>query len=128
MNRVEIINKVSAKAGDIDQIVGHVLSTFDQDNTYCEVLFIDKSEIAKLNKDHRQIDKPTDVLSFPQIVVPSAKIRLLGSVVICPEVVEEKEESIEEVLKHGLLHLLSYDHESDEAGWGEAESKINKKC
>jgi len=128
MNKVEIINKVSAKAGDIDQIVGHVLSTFDQDNTYCEVLFIDKSEIAKLNKDHRQIDKPTDVLSFPQIVVPSAKIRLLGSVVICPEVVEEKEESIEEVLKHGLLHLLSYDHESDEAGWGEAESKINKKC
>ena len=63
-----------------------------------------------LNREHRGIDRPTDVLSFPvDEVGPAAGPRELGDVVICPE----HTESLVEATVHGVLHLCGYDHESD---------------
>ena len=125
MNTIEIINKVSAPVENIEKIVNDSLAVFEKDNIYCEILFVDKTEIAALNKEHRTINKPTDVLSFPQISVPSAAISVLGSIVICPEVVAEKNELMPDVIKHGLLHLLGYDHEKNEREWDKAAAKID---
>jgi probable rRNA maturation factor len=66
--------------------------------------------IRALNREHRNRDRPTDVLSFPvDEGGPSAGPRELGDVVICPEHTED----LIEAVVHGVLHLCGYDHEHD---------------
>ncbi|HMJ95530.1 MAG TPA: rRNA maturation RNase YbeY, partial [Thermoleophilaceae bacterium] len=66
--------------------------------------------IQALNREHRNLDRPTDVLSFPvDESGPSAGPRELGDVVICPEHTED----LIEAVVHGVLHLCGYDHEND---------------
>lgn len=68
-------------------------------------------EIRALNAEHRGIDRPTDVLSFPvDGDGPAAGPRELGDVVICPDCTE----NLEEAVVHGVLHLCGYDHETDD--------------
>ena len=72
---------------------------------------VGEGEIRALNREHRDIDRPTDVLSFPvDEGGPSAGPRELGDVVICPEHTED----LIEAVVHGVLHLCGYDHESDD--------------
>ncbi len=88
--------------------------------------YVSKEEIQRLNRETRNLDKPTDVLSFP--VHEKGKIQegpdgviSLGDVVICLEVVRESvegeqvkaEKRTKELIIHGLLHLIGYDHEDD---------------
>ncbi len=71
---------------------------------------MDAEAIRALNREHRNFDRPTDVLSFPvDEGGPSAGPRELGDVVICPEHTED----LIEAVVHGVLHLCGYDHESD---------------
>ena len=76
------------------------------------VEIVDADRIRELNREHRGIDKPTDVLSFPidgaGDDVPGP--RELGDVVICPE----HSHDLTEVTVHGVLHLCGYDHEVDD--------------
>jgi len=75
------------------------------------VALVEPDEIARLNREHRGLDRPTDVLSFPvDEAGPVVGPRELGDVVICPE---HTENAVEAVV-HGVLHLCGYDHESDE--------------
>ena len=63
-----------------------------------------------LNREHRSIDRPTDVLSFPvDEAGPATGPRELGDVVICPEQTAD----LTEAVVHGVLHLCGYDHETD---------------
>jgi len=94
------------------------------DKLEVEIMFVDNNEIKSLNVKHRDIDTPTDVLSFPQSQFKEAKENILGSIIICPEIVKEKNEDISDVIKHGLLHLLGYDHEENEAEWEKAAKLI----
>lgn len=71
---------------------------------------VDAERIRELNREHRGIDKPTDVLSFPiDGAGDVAGPRELGDVVICPE----HSHDLTEVTVHGVLHLCGYDHEVD---------------
>ncbi|MFT7184326.1 MAG: putative rRNA maturation factor [Oceanicoccus sp.] len=80
-----------------------------------ELLLTNNDEIQKLNKEYRNLDKATDVLSFGY-----EDPEHLGQVVISVERAEEQAEGIgntlEEELKflfcHGVLHNLGYDHET----------------
>jgi probable rRNA maturation factor len=75
------------------------------------VQLVGEDEIRTLNREHRSIDRPTDVLSFPMDEDgPSAGPRELGDVVICPEHTED----LIEAVVHGVLHLCGYDHEHDD--------------
>ncbi len=72
---------------------------------------VDEERMRELNRDHRRVDRATDVLSFPvDQAGPAAGPRELGDVVICPEHAED----LTEAVVHGVLHLCGYDHESDE--------------
>ena len=74
------------------------------------VALVSEEEIQRLNREHRGLDRPTDVLSFPvDEAGPSAGPRELGDVVICPEHTED----LAEAVVHGVLHLCGYDHETD---------------
>jgi probable rRNA maturation factor len=75
------------------------------------VAFVDAASIRALNREHRGIDRPTDVLSFPvDEDAPAPGPRELGDVVICPEHTED----LTEAVVHGVLHLCGYDHETDD--------------
>ena len=97
-----------------------------------ELIFTDSDEIQSINKNFRQIDKPTDVLSFPLDFMPNMP---LGSVVINIDFVKNKaqefghdiEDEIKLLFIHGLLHLLGYDHEYDNGEMREKEEEIIKK-
>lgn len=95
----------------------------------CEVsvLLADNSKIHELNREYRGIDKPTDVLSFAleedeTVVLPPGFPRMLGDVIVSMETVarqaaEHGRSSSAEcawALCHGVLHLLGYDHQTDE--------------
>jgi probable rRNA maturation factor len=74
------------------------------------VELVDEGRIRQLNRTHRGIDAPTDVLSFPvDGAEPVAGPRELGDVVICPEHTTD----LEEAVVHGILHLMGMDHETD---------------
>ena len=75
------------------------------------IAFVGAGEIQALNREHRDRDRPTDVLSFPiDGDGPVAGPRELGDVVICPEHTED----LTEAVVHGVLHLCGYDHETDD--------------
>jgi len=82
------------------------------------VSLVGRDEIAELHQRYMGEPGPTDVLSFPQDDDPfDGGPALLGDVVICPEVAAEQEGGESEVrllLVHGILHLLGYDHLTDE--------------
>lgn len=74
------------------------------------VAFVEAAEIRALNRAHRGIDRPTDVLAFPiDSVAPAAGPRELGDVIVCPEEAAD----LQEAVVHGVLHLCGYDHERD---------------
>ena len=81
----------------------------------CSIIFVDEKEIRKLNKRYRDIDKPTDVLSFN-----SEEDGYLGDILIAKSVVASYarkfsvpfEEELKRDIIHGIMHLLGYDHTS----------------
>ncbi len=82
------------------------------------VRITDREEITRLNREYRQRDKPTNVLSFPSQLPAELGLALLGDIVICAEVVVEEAraqgKSVQahwaHMVVHGGLHLLGYDH------------------
>jgi probable rRNA maturation factor len=75
------------------------------------IAFVGAEAIRTLNREHRNIDRATDVLSFPvDEAGPAAGPRELGDVVISPEQTED----LTEAVVHGVLHLCGYDHETDD--------------
>jgi len=88
------------------------------------VSFVDPNSMAELNRTYRQVEGPTDVLSFPlweeegRFCPPPWEVLPLGDVVICPEQVQpqegggSKERQMLLVLHHGFLHLLGWDHDT----------------
>lgn len=97
-----------------------------------ELLIVNNEEIQELNNEHRNINKATDVLSFPlEFDMPNMP---LGSIVISLNFVEEKakeyghtqEEEFFLLFIHGLLHLLGFDHEVDAGEHREKEEELIK--
>ena len=114
----EILRKMEEAAA-----YGAELENLDDERCEISVTFVDMEEIHELNKLHRGVDKPTDVLSFPQFEdvceeAPEEGEICLGDVVICREKAAEQAEEFghsfeREILYlfvHSVLHLLGYDH------------------
>jgi probable rRNA maturation factor len=75
------------------------------------VSFVGSERIRALNREWRDRDTPTDVLSFPVDEGGAAPgPRELGDVVIAPEHTAD----LREAIVHGALHLVGMDHETDE--------------
>jgi probable rRNA maturation factor len=78
------------------------------------VTFVDVATMSELNREHMGGTGPTDVLSFPLDDDPGQVFgdhtRLLGDVVICPEVVTAEKTDMALIVVHGVLHILGMDH------------------
>ena len=89
------------------------------------ILITDDDELHRLNRDYRNVDAPTDVLSFADdgddagFVLPPGAPRYLGDIAISYERVvaqaaeygHSHERELAFLVVHGMLHLLGYDHE-----------------
>ena len=80
------------------------------DSGHLAIELVDAERMRQLNRVHRSIDRPTDVLSFPvDERGPAGGPRELGDVVVCAE----HSADVVEAVVHGVLHLCGYDHEVD---------------
>lgn len=94
-----------------------------------ELVICGDDAIRELNREHRHIDKATDVLSFPYEPMPMAPI---GSIVISADHVKSGAERFGHdanaefalLYLHGLLHLLGFDHETDEGEMRRKEEEV----
>ena len=112
------------------------------DELEVNIIIVDPEEIKEINKENRNIDKVTDVLSFPyfeyeepgifdeELLEPGENI--LGDIIICGEKIKSQAEEFGHsqkrefcfLLVHSMLHLLGYDHiEPEDAKIMEAEQK-----
>lgn len=86
------------------------------------IRIVDEAEARQLNEKWRQCPKPTNVLSFPFEVPPYVDIPLLGDIIICAPLVafeaQQQHKSLHahwaHLVIHGTLHLLGYDHISEQ--------------
>jgi probable rRNA maturation factor len=93
-------------------------------------LLTNDEEIRTLNKQFRKKDKTTDVLSFPALPesgdLGDIAISVDRAVAQAREHGHTVEQEIEILILHGLLHLLGYDHETDEGRMARAERRWRK--
>ena len=117
----------------IKSMLKHMIRHEKLKNIYFNVIIVDNPYIHKINKEYRNIDKETDVLSFPMFereeldkLVRENETQLLqdvmGDIIISIERVEEQakeyghgfEREFAYMLVHGFYHLRGYDHITDE--------------
>ena len=111
MSGLEIEVNGGGDPGRYERAARAALSAAGVDDGHLAIDFIDSDAIQALNREHRDRDRPTDVLSFPlDGTGPASGPRELGDVVICPEHTED----VDEAVVHGVLHLCGYDHEADD--------------
>jgi probable rRNA maturation factor len=123
-DKIEIPEEIE---GILEQVILETLN-HEKIDKFCEIsiLFVDNGKIRDLNRDYRDNDKETDVLSFPQYesieeINGEGEFILLGDVVISLEkALEQSKEyghsfirEISYLTVHSILHLLGYDHMKD---------------
>lgn len=125
----EIENDVSEYEPLYNKLLKKTLSMLKiSENAIMSVTFVSKEQIHYLNKTYRNIDRPTDVISFAflddknEIIIGDGVPLDLGEIYICYDVADENRKTYDNSLKrelcflfvHGLLHLLGYDHMTKE--------------
>jgi probable rRNA maturation factor len=108
--------------GAVEMVIAHASPSMK--SVEVGINIVGPRAMQALNRTHRHIDKPTDVLSFPLHTKPIAGYTAigLGDLIICPDVVQKKANELGHTLRyqmawtvvHGVLHLLGYDHERSE--------------
>ncbi len=107
---MEVIGSSELPEEALRRLVAIALASAGVDEGHVAVQFVDADRIAELNSEHRGVEGPTDVLSFPvDLDGDVVGERELGDVVICPEHTED----LSEAVVHGTLHLVGMDHETD---------------
>lgn len=133
----ERLTELMIQAGT-EAVLGEKL---DPELAEVSVSFVSDERIRELNREYRHVDKVTDVLSFPQFddlnLIPDGMEFALGDVVICMQKIEEqaeefghsKERETLYLFTHSMLHLLGYDHmtEEDKALMRKREEEIMEK-
>ncbi|MCI8833466.1 MAG: rRNA maturation RNase YbeY [Clostridia bacterium] len=115
----------------------------DKTDLYLSITLSNEEYIHKINKETRNVDKPTDVLSFPMFEkneIPKTKTGIpdvLGDIIICIPIVKKQAIEYEHSFKrelaymlvHGFYHLIGYDHieEKDKQKMREREENILSK-
>ena len=107
---IEVVTDGGPTAVELEELCALALSSAGIEEGHVAIEFVDEERIRELNRDYRQIDRPTDVLSFGvDEDGVSAGPRELGDIVICPP----HTANLREAVVHGALHLTGMDHETD---------------
>ena len=112
--KVNIHNQTSDEVKQVEKLLKKVFKTI-KEKLSMEIVFVTLDQIHKMNVDYRQIDRPTDVLSF---VNDDPSIKSLGDIFISLEKAKQQaddyghsfEREVGFLAVHGYLHLKGYDH------------------
>lgn len=124
----EIFNETEKEIKEMDKLekyMNFVVDKLDLKKAIFNIIFVSSEEIHKINKEYRNVDRITDVISFAledNKDISYKDFRLLGDIYIAIEVaysqaLEYNHSTEREVCflsTHGLLHLLGYDHMKEE--------------
>ena len=115
-------HKISLKK--IKQTVQVILDALDCPDSELSILIVDDPQIEELNQQYLHREGPTNVIAFAMREgdFPDLSPHLLGDVVISADTAAREAENAEmsmeqrfnELIVHGILHLMGYDHETDE--------------
>jgi probable rRNA maturation factor len=98
-------------ATELERLCALAIASGGIEDGHVAIEFVSAERIRELNREHRALDEPTDVLSFAiDGDGASAGPRELGDIVICPEHTAD----LREAVIHGALHLTGMDHETDD--------------
>ena len=129
MNQIEIVNLLNEEIKeleDVKNVINIAIKNQKLDNLEFNIIIVDNNYIHKLNRDYRNIDRPTDVITFALEDYEDIKLehRMLGDIYISLDKARSQAEEYGHSFKreicflavHGFYHLLGYDHmtEADE--------------
>lgn len=128
MNYISIYNEINDSKINIEELEDLISSALEKEkieNSVVNVIFVDNSTIKKINKEYRNKDSITDVISFALedgFDFPTGDLRVLGDIYISVEKAEEQSREYNHSFRreisflaiHGLLHLLGYSHDEEE--------------
>lgn len=128
MNTYEIFNEtennLSKEMDKLYELLEFTLKRERLENVEFNIIFVDSNTIHEINKNYRNVDRVTDVISFALEDNETIKLdhRVLGDIYICIERAEEQAKEyghsflreLSFLTIHGLLHLLGYDHMEQE--------------
>ena len=127
-NTFEIFNETDCDLEEeidkLHEFITFVLKEEKLENVEFNIIFIDNPRIHEINLTYRGVDRPTDVISFAleDNKTIDLGVRLLGDIYISIDKAKEQATSFGHSLRreisflvvHGLLHLLGYDHMTEE--------------
>lgn len=116
---------------------GSVLKFLKLSEKYISIAFVNSDEMKKINSNYRGKNKPTDVLSFPNIFINKKwkggkfKEEDLGEIIFCYDVIKKQAKENKKTIAnetifmfvHGVLHLLGYEDEKSEKEYKDMEKK-----
>lgn len=132
---IEFVNKRTVEKIDLKQVIYDIVeSVLVEQNIFADTIDVSiqsasSDEIRKINKEYRNIDRATDVLSFPiftkdelQNLDSNIKEIELGDIILCLDVIEKQSieyntgivREILYMITHGMCHLTGHDHEIEE--------------
>lgn len=115
----------------IEQLLQHAAKEENvRDGAEVSITFVDNEKIREINRDYRGKDQPTDVISFALEEMGEEEIEIVGAdlppvlgdiIISVPKAREQAEQYGHSFMRelgflavHGFLHLLGYDHETEE--------------
>jgi probable rRNA maturation factor len=112
-------NYVNERSKELENIFQEFAVFFSLDEVNIEVSFCKSEEMQKINKQFRQKDKTTNVLSFPDKDLTKISNTCIGEILVCNDVLEK--ESAEQnknvfdhfvhLVIHSMLHMVGYGHD-----------------
>jgi len=140
MNEFEIVDNYGYKEDYLKPLLLKALKKLDINNVHFNVILTNDEEIKIMNKEYRDKDEATDVLSFAlsDSIILDIPVNMLGDIYIsidrmkhqAKEYATGEKRELSFLTIHGLLHLLGYDHETkeEEKEMFELQEKILKEC
>ena len=142
MNYIEVFNEYKKPVKElslVEDFINYCASSLKLKNVLFNVIIIDNDSIHKINKEYRNIDRETDVITFAledNKQIDTKDVRVLGDIYISyDKVISQAKEYNHSTRReicflavHGLLHLLGYDHmnkEDEEVMFGLQKELLN---
>ena len=132
---IEVVNRQRRLQIDTrawSNFAAKALAAIGKNESSATIAFVSDKKIRELNRQFRNIDKATDVLSFPSDEPGDMD---LGDVAVSVDTAAAQakenglrfDEEIAQLILHGLLHLSGYDHETDNGEMNRLELRLRKK-
>jgi probable rRNA maturation factor len=121
MKKINFYNETNHDVSEYIEKIKYTLNFTEEENFIMNVIFVDKQRIQEINKEYRNIDRVTDVISFANCDIENPLLNPhndIGDIFICIDrAIEQSIDYGHSIIRemvflsvHGYLHLNGYDH------------------